>query len=128
MMVKQKMKLDTPGDVNSMLASMAVGASAPVEKKEEVKEEVKKPAPVLAKPQRKAPAKSAQKEKSSFMDLIPEKEEKELRNKPVNLRIRKSSKDKFLLICEKLGRSQSDMVEFWIDYTLNQMMQEEAKK
>ncbi len=125
-MVKQKMKLDTPGDVNSMLASMAVGASAPVEKKEEVKKPAPVPAP--AKPKRKAPVKSAQKEKSSFMDLIPEKEKKELRDKPVNLRIRKSYKEKFLLICEKLGRSQSDMVEFWIDYTLNQMMQEEAKK
>ena len=56
-MVKQKMKLDTPGDVNSMLASMAVGASAPVEKKEEGKKPAPVPAP--AKPKRKVSLKQS---------------------------------------------------------------------
>ena len=103
-----------PG-LDDQLAQTAAGAKPAAEKKEVV------PATEKTKPKRKTPAKNVAKEKVSFDDIYAPKEAKELRNVAVNLRVKKSVKDDFDTICKKLGKSQSDMLEFWVKYTLEQM-------
>ena len=102
-----------PG-LDDQLAQTAAGVKPAAEKKEV-------PATEKPKARRKTTAKNVAKEKVSFDDIYAPKEAKELRNVAVNLRVKKSVKDDFDTICKKLGKSQSDMLEFWVKYTLEQM-------
>ena len=115
-MVTKKLDIKKPGvnPAEALVKEMA-GVKPATEKKE---------VPATEKPkvrQRKATAKKVEKEKISFDDIYAPKEEKELRNVAVNLRVKKSVKDDFDNICRKLGKSQSDMLEFWVKFTLEQM-------
>lgn len=102
-----------PG-LDDQLAQTAAGVKPAAEKKEV-------PATEKPKARRKTTAKKVEKEKISFDDIYAPKEEKELRNVAVNLRVKKSVKEDFDNICRKLGKSQSDMLEFWVKFTLEQM-------
>ena len=106
--------LAMPG-IDDELAQTAAGFAPAAEKKE---------VPATEKPkakQRKTTAKNVAKETTSFDEIYAPKEKRELRNVAVNLRVKQSVKNDFDNICKKLGKSQSDMLEFWVKYTLDQM-------
>ena len=85
-------------------------------------EEKKKIAPVVStKTKPKRNTKKETKETDDFNEIFTPKEEKELRNIAVNLRVKKSTKENLDLICKRLGRSQSDMVEFWVGLTMKKI-------
>ena len=122
-MVKKGLSLNMPGveiDVDAALAEKAgVGTAPAEEKKETASKEVKTKS--------KRTAKKETKEADSFNEIFAPKQEKELRNVAVNLRVKKRIKDDFDLICKRLGRSQSDMLEFWVDYTMAKMITQDNK-
>ena len=109
-----KKVLTMPG-LDDQLAQTAAGAKPAAEKKEVV------PATEKPKARRKTTAKNVARETTSFDEIYAPKEKHELRNVAVNLRVKKSVKDDFDNICKKLGKSQSDMLEFWVKFTLEQM-------
>ena len=111
-MVKKGLSLNMPGveiDVDAALAEKAGAGTAPAEEKKETA-----PKEVKTKPKRTT-------------KIFTPKQEKELRNVAVNLRVKKRIKDDFDLICKRLGRSQSDMLEFWVDYTMAKMITQDNK-
>ena len=122
-MVKKGMALNMPGvvDVDAVLAEKAGAVAVPV--KEEKKEEKSDSTPAVkeVKTKTKRNTKKATKETDDFSEIFEPKKEKELRNVAVNLRVKKSVKENFDLICARLGRSQSDMLEFWVDLTMKKI-------
>ncbi len=128
-MVKKGMALNMPGvvDVDAVLAEKAGAVAVPV--KEEKKEEKSDSTPAVkeVKTKTKRNTKKATKETDDFSEIFEPKKEKELRNVAINLRVKRRIKDDFDLICKRLGRSQSDMLEFWVDYTMAKMVVNDKK-
>ena len=123
-MGKKGLSLNMPGvgfDVDAVLAEKAGAVAVPAkeEKKEEKSDSTSAVKVVKTKPKRNT--KKEVKVVDDFSEIFEPKQEKELRNVAVNLRVKKSVKENFDLICKRLGRSQSDMFEFWVDLTLRKI-------
>ena len=119
-MVKKGLSLSMPGvdiDVDAALAEKAGAVAVPA--KEEKSDSTPAVKEVKIKPKRNT--KKEVKEVDDFSVIFAPKQEKELRNVAVNLRVKKSVKENFDMICKRLGRSQSDMLEFWVDLTLRKI-------
>ncbi len=115
-----------PGS-DAVLAEKAGAVAVPA--KEEKKEEKSDSTPAVkeVKTKTKRNTKKVTKETDDFSEIFEPKKEKELRNVAINLRVKRRIKDDFDLICKRLGRSQSDMLEFWVDYTMAKMVVNDKK-
>ena len=120
-MAKKNMTVNMPGvNVNDALAAAAAGEQ---QEAKEVKQEVKKKAPV--KPKAKVNVK--QEEKSTAADLLTARAQKEIKNVAVNLRVKPSVKERFDLLCTKLNYSQSDLFETLVSLA-EETIKEQGKK
>ena len=113
-MVEKKFNVKMPG--GDSVTRLVEEVAKPAEEKKEVTPAVKE-----VKTKTKRNTKKATKETDDFSEIFEPKKEKELRNVAVNLRVKKSVKENFDLICARLGRSQSDMLEFWVDLTMKKI-------
>lgn len=107
--------------------NVKVPGKAPVERL--VKDVAK---PVVTEEKTTAPApsvKSKRKAKTapSVSMILQARAEKELKSVAVNLRVKGSVKERFDLLCKKLGYSQSDFFEVLVDLAEETIKQQEAK-
>ena len=108
--------------------NVKVPGEAPVER---LVKDVAKPAVATAE-EKTAPApavksKRTKKTVPSVSTILQARAERELKSVAVNLRVKESVKNRFDILCKKLGYSQSDFFEVLIDLAEETIKQQEAK-
>ncbi len=114
--------------MNAKKINVKLPGEAPAER---LVKDVAKPA-VATEEKKTAPApavKSKRKAKTapSISMILQARAEKELKSVAVNLRVKGSVKERFDLLCKKLGYSQSDFFEILVDLAEETIKQQEEK-
>ena len=119
--------------MNAKKFNVKVPGEAPVERlvkdvtKLAVATEEKKTVPAPAVNQEKAKKTRQKKTAPSVSMILQARAEKELKSVAVNLRVKGSVKERFDLLCKKLGYSQSDFFEVLVDLAEETIKQQEEK-
>ena len=125
----KNLTLKKPGSpVEKLVNEMSTTSSAkPVAKKES---NVKVNASVKPKSKVNVNVKGTEKQEESIPSLLRPREEKEIKSRPVNIRVKESVFADFEYLRRKLKYSQSDFFEVMVKYTKEQVLKwdEEMKE
>ena len=122
----KNLTLKKPGSpVEKLVNEMTAASEKPVAKKEG---NIKVNASV--KPKSKVNVKGTEKQEESVPSLFKPRQEKEIKSRPVNIRVKESVFADFEYLRRKLKYSQSDFFEVMVKYTKEQVMKwdEEMKE